>query len=249
MAEPFEAPSPSKLGRIAGVAGGRKRAFLSDVEALLAAAERVSAIDLSRIEKFAQERGIDLAREVSTPRRSLYRRFLEHCLNDHALSSDESEDLAHLRKLLSLGDADVAAIHDDVARAIYGDAVAVVLEDYKLDPEEEAFLTQLRHEIGLSDDAAAELGREGSQRARERFVERKAVHRGGVVTQMGAEIELDGQSEGGLQQAVEDAIGKASETLPELRSAELKDIRVEIREGALVRWHVKLSTSLSQTPS
>jgi flavin-binding protein dodecin len=244
MAEPFKAPSPGKLGRIAGLAGRRKRAFLSDVEALLAASERVAAVDPSRIEKLAREHEIDLATEVSTPRRSLYRRFLEYCLNDHALSPDESEDLTHLRKLLSLEEGEVAAIHDDVGRAVYGDAIAVVLEDYKLDPEEEAFLSRLRHEIGLSDDAAAELEHAGSQRARARYVNRSAVHRNSVVARKGAELELAGKSEVGLQQAIEDAIGCACETLPELESAELKDLRVEIRAGAPVRWHVKLTTRL-----
>ena len=249
MAEPFETPSPGKLGRIAGLAGGRKRAFLGDVEGLLAKAERLSDVEPSRVEAVAQERGVDLARDVSTPRRSLYRRFLEHCLNDHALSSDESEDLAHLRKLLALGDGDVAAIHDDVTRAIYGDAIDVVLEDHKLAPEEDAFLTRLREEIGLLEETADELKREGARRARDRFVQRAAVHRGGMVAEVGAEIELEGSSELGLQQAVEDAIGRASETLPELTSAKVKDLRVEIREGAVAGWHVKLSATLSRPPS
>ena len=245
MAEPFQAPSPSKLARLAGLGGGRKRAFLSDVETLLAEAERLTTIDLSRVEEIAHERGIDLSQELSTPRRSLYRRFLEYCLNDHALSSDESEDLAHLGKLLSLEEGDVAAIHDDVARAVYGDAIAVVLEDYRLDPEEEAFLTRLRQGVGLCEEEAAELERKGRERARARFVNRSAVHRGSVVAQKGAEIEIDGHSELGLQQAIEDAIGKACETLPELKSAALKDLRVEIHEGSPVRWRVKLTTNLS----
>ena len=248
VAEPFKAPSPSRLARIAGLGrlgGGRKRAFLSDVETLLAEAERVTTIDLSRVEEIALGRGIDLSRELSTPRRSLYRRFLEYCLNDHALSSDESEDLAHLGKLLSLEKGDVAAIHEDVARAIYGDALAVVLEDYRLDPEEEAFLAQLRQGVGLCEDEAAELERTGRESARARYVNRAAVHSGSVVAQKGAEIELDGQSEAGLQQAIENAIDRACETLPDLKSAALKDLHVEIHEGTPVRWRVKLTTNLS----
>ncbi len=236
MAEPFEARPERRLR-------SRKRAFLAELETELAKPIRVTLLDPTRVLELARERGINLERDVATARRGMYRRFLEFCLNDHALSEDESEDLAHLQKLLRLRDADVQAVYSDVLRSVYGQAIDEVLEDYRLDPEEEAFLQRLQVQIGLSDDVAAKLKEEGRERARSRFVSRAAVHTSSFVASQGAEIELKGNSEKSFEEAVQAAIAAASD-VKTIESAELKTLRVDVSEGRVRRWSVKLTTRL-----
>lgn len=237
MAEPFET-RPERRVR------SRKRAFLAELESELAGAARVSGLTPGRVEELARERGIDLERDVVTPRRGLYRRFLEHCLNDHALSEDESEDLEHLQKLLHLDNADVQSVHDDVTHTVYGQAVDQVLDDYRLDPEEEAFLQRLQAQIGISPEVAAKLKQEGKERARSRFVSRAAVQHSSFVTNKGAEVELEGSSEKSFEAAVKSAIESAHHSLESIDSAELKTLRVDVAEGRVQKWSVKLTTRL-----
>lgn len=237
MAEPFEARPERKMR-------SRKRAFLAELETELANPVRVTLVDPSRVEELAQARGIDLEMDVTTPRRGLYRRFLEYCLNDHALSEEESEDLTHLQKLLHLNSADVHSVQDEVTRSVYGQAIDEVLDDYRLDPEEEAFLQRLRAEIGISEDVAAELQQDGKERARHRFVSRAAVQQSSFVTNKGAEVELQGSSEKSFEEAVQAAIEAAYQSLEKIESAELKTLRVDVAEGRIQKWSVKLTTRL-----
>ncbi len=236
MAEPFEARPARRMW-------SRKRAFLAELETELAKPARVTLLDPIRVEELARERGIDLERDVATPRRGLYRRFLEYCLNDHALSEEESEDLAHLQNLLHLQDADVQAVYSDVTRSVYGQAIDEVLDDYRLDPEEEAFLQRLQAQIGLSDDVATKLKEDGRGRARNRFVSRAAVHTNSLVANQGAVIELQGSSDKSFEDAIQTAIA-ASSDVETIESAELETLRVDVSDGRIRRWSVKLTTRL-----
>lgn len=244
MAEPFELQQEAQ-GRLSGLGPGRrKRVFLAALETQLARCERITGIDPGSVEELAREQNVDLTREVTTPRRQLYRRFLEFCLNDHALSNEESEDLSHLQQVLKLEAADVQRIHEDVVRGIYGQAIAEVLRDYRLDPEEEVFLERLRADIHISPEVADEIQREGEVEARQRFLRRSAVHGSALVAARGADLELEGSSDSSLQEALEVAIRDAARAVPEIASAELKSVHVDVSEGAVRSWSVKLITRL-----
>ena len=244
MAEPFELRQEAKR-RLSGLGPGkRKRAFLAALETQLARCERIAEIEPGSVEELAREQNVDLTREVTTPRRRLYRRFLEFCLDDHALSDEEYEDLSHLQKVLHLDDVEAQRVHDDVVHGIYGEAIRDVLQDYRLDPEEEAFLERLRADIRISPDAADEIRREGEGHARQRFLRGAAVHGSSMVAARGAEVELEGSSDSSLQEALEVAIRDAVQAVPEIASAELKSLRVDVSEGAVRSWSVKLTTRL-----
>jgi flavin-binding protein dodecin len=224
--------------------GGRQRAFVAEVEDLLAKAGRVSELRPDQIKAVAERHGVDLASCARTQKRNFYRRLLEFCLADHALSDEESADLAHLREVLVLPDDEVATIHDDVARVFYGQAMDQVLADYRLDPEEERFLERLRAELGIGEDVAHRLEEEGTRRARQRFLSRSLASNSAVVASQDTRIELVGRSESGLEDAIRGALDEACRAAPDLRSARVTDIRVELREGGIRAWLVKVEARL-----
>ncbi|MDH3686335.1 MAG: hypothetical protein OEP95_08915 [Myxococcales bacterium] len=173
MAEPFERRSGSGVfGRLLG--SPRKASAIGEIENLLARCARICDVEAGAVASVARAHGVDLEKRLGTPRRHLYRRFLLHCFLDGHVSDEEAEDLTHLRSLLSLSDAEAAAVHEDVAVQVYGRAIDEVLADHRLDPDEEQFLAKLQGRLELSDRAAADLLRQGEDRARRRYVEESA---------------------------------------------------------------------------
>lgn len=245
MAEPFEERSDGSGGILSWVRGGRKRKFVVDVENLLARAARVVDVRPEQIEEIADRHAVDLVESVRTNRQESYRRFLEHCLADHALSPAESGDLSHLRTILKLTNEEAQAIHDDVARVFYGRAMDQVLDDYRLDPEEEQFLHRLRTELGIDDEVAAQLQDEGAGRARQRFLHRTVAADAVFVAPRDTKLELTGRSETTIEDAVRRAIDEANRAGANLHSAELTEIHVELLDGSVGTWCVKLKATLS----
>ena len=84
MAEPFGSLAQRRRSLIGGFpTASRKRAFLAELESELAKVERISELGRERVEALAGERRVDLDADLPTPRRKLYRLFLEFCLDDH----------------------------------------------------------------------------------------------------------------------------------------------------------------------
>lgn len=245
MADPFEAQAERKRSLIPAIgSAGRKRAFLAEIETMLATAQRVTEVAPDRVRALAREQELELTSDIANPRRRLYRRLFEHCLADFALSAEEREDLDHLRALLCLDDEDVAAAQDEAACAIYGKAVAEVLDDYRVDSDEKEFLRALRCEIGLEEDRAESLESQAASDARRRFINRKVVLDRPVLPGESAAVELEGASDRSLEEAVQVAVQSAAITVPKLQSAELKALRVEVDGEAIKRWSVTLTASL-----
>lgn len=239
MAEPFERRVSSGrgfLGRLRRARGG----VIREIEDLLARARRVSEVDPEQVAAVARSHGVDLGRRLRTARLGLYRRFFEQCLRDQTVSDEERRELAHLRRLLQLEDGDIARLHEEVAVAVYGDAVDRVLEDHRLDPEEEDFLRKLRDELVLSDELAERLLAQGSGRARRRFLDRAVQRDDFLLASRDLTLELSGESECGLEAAVERAVEQASRAVDGLTGVEVSRIGVEVAGGRVARWHVKL---------
>ncbi len=58
-------------------------------------------------------------------------------------------------------------------------------------------------------------------------------------------IELTGSSEEGIQQAIESAVAKASETLHGMRWFEVLDTRGHIEQGRVAHWQVTLKVGFT----
>lgn len=244
MADPYKSQAESGNGLLNRFASKGKRSAIREMENILAEAERVSNVSAQQLTAVADANGVDIAKQLCTPRRSLYRRFLTYCLVDFALSDEESTDLAHLRSILHIDDEDAARIHDEVSRAVYGDAVDRVLADYQLDSEEQEFLQRLRSDLDLPETLADSLMDERSKRARNRYLGR-AVSDNVLLQSEGTVLELKGDSEAGLEEAIRAALDEACRAVPQLCWAHVDEIRTELREGRIARWHVKMNAQVN----
>jgi flavin-binding protein dodecin len=244
MAEPYKSRPVKSDSLAARLGAGRKRNAIREIENLLARARRVSGVPAEDVASVASVYELDLERQLRAPVQSLYRRYLDHCLADRALSEHETAELVHLRTILQLGDADVAKLHDDVAQAVYGDAIDQVLDDHRLSSEEEAFLERLREDLQLAEPVASDMLERGTRRARHDYIAKTVAYDGGVLASDAATLELTGQSEETMEAAVNAAIEEACRAVPELRWIEVSDVRAEIEDGRVKRWHVKVKASL-----
>lgn len=60
-------------------------------------------------------------------------------------------------------------------------------------------------------------------------------------------IELTGSSSAGLQQAIENAISKASQTIHDMRWFEVVETRGHITDGKIAHWQVTIKVGFSLT--
>jgi flavin-binding protein dodecin len=241
VAEPFKRRSVEQ-GLFARLSGRirSQASFVGGIEDVLARAPRVRDVPAARLGELAASRGVDLARRYRPARCNLYRRFLEHCLVDRNVSADETADLAHLRGLLQLDDADVARIHEDVVHAVYGSALDQVLKDHRLDPDEEEFLRRLGSALQIPPEAAERLYQEAEARSRQRFLATSMVREGSFLVGRDVAVELSGVSEAGFEDAIRRALDEASQAYPGIVRAEVTELAAELDADRVRRWRVKL---------
>lgn len=245
MAQPFQRRAGIGARFVASLLGRRKRSdCLREIEDLLARADRLTEVSPASVREVADRHEVDFAQRMRTARCCLYRRFLQHCLEDQAVTEEEREELRHLRELLRLEDRDAERVHEQVARGVYGVALERVLEDFRLDPEEEAFLVRLQADLRLPDEVVESLEAEKLERARQRFLSRSAVHEHVLVAGRRAVFEVQGRSERGLEDAIRAAVAEACRAVPEVTIAGLQELYAELEDGRIVGWNVTLRMAL-----
>jgi flavin-binding protein dodecin len=251
MAEPYQRQAVEGGSAVVRMLSTRRRSnSIREIEDLLARARRVVDVSPEQVRAVAERYKVDLTCRFCGARRELYRRFLEHCLDDNAISSEETDDLGHLQAILCLEDREVAEIHDEVARGLYGAAIEQVLEDHRLEPAEEAFLQRLRGELRLADDVADDLYAVGERRSRQRFLERTASHDHVFVAPRERSLRLWGTSAEGLEDAIHNALADALRTVPDLLGRfEVTRIQGEIEGGRVASWKVEVKTGVGASPA
>lgn len=246
MAEPFKTPEEPQEGLLSRVTRRNARASaVRDLERLLAEAETVRDVALDAVSDIGRRHGIELDAQLRTARRNLYRRFLEHCLQDYMLSELELEDLGYLRDLLHLEDADVAHVQQRVARDVYGKAVEAVLEDHLVDDEEKRFLKRLRGDLDVSEFHASQMFEQEMRRSQQRRLAGTSIE-SAFLRKEGGGVELAGTSRIGLAEAIRSAVDGASGSFPDLAWADLAGVRVRISDGQIVQWRVTLEAGTGE---
>jgi flavin-binding protein dodecin len=244
VADPFRRSS-SPAGGFGRALRSRRVTAFEVIEDLLARAENVRGVGADAIRDVCETLGVDLRRKYLSNRKQLYRRYLANCLEDRELSQRENADLEHLRSLLHLAMEDVASVHDEVAREVYGKAIQDVLADLKLDSEEEAFLRRLRGELQLPEKVAGQLFAEGERNARDDVL-RKASSRDRLFLKEHTPAgEFTGRSTTTIEDAVAEALAKATVAIPSLHWFELKHIAGYVEGGQAKGWHVILRAGVS----
>lgn len=244
MARPFD--SEKSTGGNLRLLGRKRSAALRDLESLLAECQGVRDVTASEVAEATARHGVTLDRRCRGACRELYRRFLKGCLEDRRLTREERADLAHLKSILNLDSEDVAAVHEQVARTVYGQAVEEVLEDHRVDPEEVEFLSRLRDELELEEQVASRLYETEERRARHRYFSKTVSTEAALFASHEAVLELTGRSADGVEAAVNEALAEACLAIPEVRRAEISRVRVRVENGRAAVWEVDLKARLDQ---
>lgn len=246
MTGPFDTDPQTRGGLGSRLLGRRARgAAAREIEALLAGSPELSAVSAEHVAAVAAEHGMEMPRLQSSCR-DLYRRYLEFCLIDRALSDDEVEDLAHLRSILSLSTDAASEVHEEVACAVYGAAVDEVLSDHRLDPEEEEFLKRIRSDLNIDPETARQAMDMGRRKARQRYLSSVVSSDDILVASQEIKLEIEGSSEESIEAAVTDALQEATTVLPGLKRIEIAALEADVSNGGVGTWHVKLRAVLDR---
>jgi flavin-binding protein dodecin len=245
VARPFDTRD-AEAGRRSRLFGRKRTAALNEVEQLLAECAELREVSAEDVAQAAAKHGVTLDRKYRGACRDLYRRLLKQCLDDHELTEHERADLAHLKNILSLEREDITAVHEQTARIVYGKAVEQVLADHQVDQEEAEFLRCLREELELTERVADSLYEQEERRARHRYFSKTISTDSTLLASHVATLELSGRSTEGVEAAVNSALEEACRAVPELGSAEISQVRVRIRDGAVAEWEVDLKAHLDR---
>lgn len=245
MAEPFNRVDSTDKG-VSRVVRGRASITLEQIENLLAEASCVQEVNADAVRTICQQRRIDLARRLTRGRTELYRRYLRHCFADNVLSAQENTNLAHLMSILQLSPSDVSAVHDEVAVEVYGDAVDEVLEDFRLDDDEAAFLQKLREDLRLPEERAEGILNRGAAVARERALSHAASGDVYFAKHRAPAGQFVGRSMSSLEEAIDDALSKAVIAIPKLHWFEVLDLSGYVEQGRTSSWHVTVQAGIQQ---
>jgi hypothetical protein len=88
---------------------------------------------------------------------SIYADVLKHYIKDFRLSDEETEQLGHLRDILSLDPADTGHIHAAVIYPIFQNAVRNAVFDDKLTGEEETWLNEIARGLKIPEEFVPQL--------------------------------------------------------------------------------------------
>jgi flavin-binding protein dodecin len=243
LARPFDVDELEKRG--AGRLGRSRRAgALDEIEALLAKAETIRSVTTEAVSSVCAGYGFDSPGRIPRNRARLYQCYLEHCFEDGKLSAEESADLAHLQALLQLGPKEIARAQEAVTDVVYGAAVAEVLDDLRLDPEEEVFLRQLRHDLAISDREAEHIFEKEKFDARRRAMFRATSRDPDLVNRKDAAGDFVGRSETSFEDAVATALEQATVAVPALHWFEVIEIAGYVKDGKTSGWHVTIRAGI-----
>jgi flavin-binding protein dodecin len=245
LAKPFVVVEVSRSGA-SRLLGGRKREAAAAVECLFAGARRVTEVSQADIAAACGAVGVDSATRLRKEFKPLYGRYLDHCFEDRELSSEESENLEHLQRILELDDGDVAGVQDDVAISVYGSAVADVLQDLQIDPDEAAFLARLREELRLPASKAERILDDGRFEARSRARDLATSADDTFVQRRSAAGDFTGRSTTSIEAAINDALSKAHRAIPQLHWFEVSQLSGYVEGGAASQWYVVLQAGIEK---
>ena len=243
MADPFRS-APAAATGLGRILRSKRVTTFEALEDLLACSEEIRGVHAEDVRDVCAAAAVDLQRKYMGERKDLYRRYLAHCLDDKVLTEEESADLQHLADLLHLDDREIAPVHEDLAQEVYGMAIREVLEDLRLDPDEETFLRRLRGELHISDEVAQRLYERGETEARDRAYSKAAAGVKEFVEFRPPAGDFTGRSTSSLEMAVADALTKATVAVPKLHWFELTNISGYVENGKPESWHVTVRAGL-----
>ena len=119
--------------------------------------DNITQLSLDEVMAVADDYKVNLRNKFTGERKELFRFYLEHCLQDEALSEQEMAELAHLRKLLFLSQREVNTLVEEAGRPIYNRRVKDNIADGRLSDKEEQNLDRLKKSLLLPDRVAENI--------------------------------------------------------------------------------------------
>jgi len=104
--------------------------------------------------------GLSLKREFGLNLEEFYATYLNYCLADKSLSTDELDDLKQLKDLLALDDQTVDKLHAELGQVVYKKSFEEAVADGRLTQEEKAFLNTLEAELKLPKQLAEQISKD-----------------------------------------------------------------------------------------
>jgi flavin-binding protein dodecin len=146
--------------------------------------------------------------------------------------------------VLQLSPTDVSVVHDEVAVEVYGEAVDEVLEDFRLDDNEAAFLQRLREDLNLPEERAERIFNRGAEVARDRALSQATSRDPYFVKRREPAGQFVGRSTRSLEEAIDDALSKAAIAIPNLHWFEVTDLSGYVEQGRSSSWHVTVQAGI-----
>ncbi len=125
---------------------------------LLADAEKnIQQISIDNIVDIGNTYRVDLKKNFKEERKSLYRQYLLHCLEDNHLDQEEIKTLRHLKNILMLNEKEVSQLMNNETQIAYEEQVKDAMRDGKLTGEEKKKLEKLKENLLISESVANEI--------------------------------------------------------------------------------------------
>lgn len=114
-------------------------------------------IQVEDVQKIAFNYNIKLRKDFFPEILNIYKEYLRFCLEDKYLSKNEVKELKRLKELLSLTDAEVGKIHNEIAGELYKMEVEKAIEDHELSSDEKQFLKEIQSNLKISNALADKI--------------------------------------------------------------------------------------------
>lgn len=171
------------------------RNAIVDTNNLLASSTSVRDVSEADVEDIAETYKTHFTSRFRSELEQLYGDYLEHCLEDRELSSEELDDLQHLKSLFGLQDRTAQTIHETVASILYEESVGEAIADGELEPEERQFLQSLQTRLRLPEEIADRIYQQSAKALLQRRLD-QAVADERLSPDEGEEIEAIARSLG-----------------------------------------------------
>jgi hypothetical protein len=129
----------------------------------LLASKPLPEISKAEVNAILSRYGLEADRRLRERLAELYKRYLQHTLEDRYLRDEELQSLKRLRYVMDLPSDVLRRVQDQVSYRVYKEAVDSVLKDGRLSEAEHKFLKDLRNKLELSDDLYTKIYEKSAQ--------------------------------------------------------------------------------------
>lgn len=130
----------------------------------------LTKVRLEQIEEITDKFKLKLNKKFRTLRLDLFRKYIQHCLEDHVIDDNEINTFLHLKKLLYLTEGEIKQILSLETKNLYDQEVKKAIVDGELTNEEKGNLELLKKNLLINDQVAEDIFKSNSNRIFNYFI-------------------------------------------------------------------------------